>query len=409
MRILFVSQYFWPEDFRANDIVLGLKERGHEVVVVTGLPNYPGGKLFPTYSLFRGPYREEWNGIEIIRSPLLPRGQSNGIKLALNYMSFALLCSVIMLLRRRKADIVFCWMVSPITQVLPAVVAKKLLNVPLVLWVMDLWPDSLFASGRVSNRHLIKLAGNFTGWIYRQCDIILGQSRRFTGHIKKVGRLSHERVSYMPQWEPPVPPTECQPTSLPPFPEGFRIVFTGNVGFSQDFGTIVEAARLLSVRSDIHWIIVGEGDALPWVRERVVEAGLLANFHLVGRYPFGAMPGFYDNADVLLATLRGVEIFSMTIPTKIQSYLSSGKPIITAIDGEVAEIVSESGAGFAVAAGDAESLANAVLRMASLSKQERGEMGERGQQYFRRNFGREELLDRLTTLLNEVAESDSRT
>ncbi|EJC82691.1 glycosyltransferase [Rhizobium leguminosarum bv. trifolii WSM2297] len=408
MRILFVSQYFWPEDFRANDIVLGLKERGHEVVVVTGLPNYPGGKLLPTYSLFRGPYREEWNGIEIIRSPLLPRGQSDGIKLTLNYISFALFCSMIMLFRRRKADIVFCWMVSPITQVLPAIVAKKLLSVPLVLWVMDLWPDSLFASGRVSNRYLIALVGSFTRWIYRRCDIILGQSRRFIGHIKKVGKFSHDRVYYMPQWEPPVLPADLVAISLPPLPEGFRIVFTGNVGFSQDFGTIVEAARRLSARSDIHWIVVGEGDALQWVRERVAEAGLQANFHLLGRYPFGAMPEFYHNADVLLATLRRVEIFSMTIPTKIQSYLSSGRPMITAIDGEVAEIVSESGAGFAVPAGDAESLAGAVLKMASLSKRERAEMGERGQHYFRKNFGRDELLDRLTTLLKEVAESGSR-
>jgi glycosyltransferase involved in cell wall biosynthesis len=299
-------------------------------------------------------------------------------------------------------------MVSPITQVLPAIVAKKLLSVPLVLWVMDLWPDSLSASGRVSNGFLIGVVGNFTRWIYRRCDIILGQSRRFMGHIKKVGRLSHDRIYYMPQWEPPVPPADLEAICLPPLPEGFRIVFTGNVGFSQDFGTIVEAARRLSSRSDIHWIVVGEGDALPWVRERIAEAGLQANFHLLGRYPFGAMPGFYHKADVLLATLRRVEIFSMTIPTKIQSYLSSGKPMITAIDGEVAEIVSESGAGFAVAAGDAESLAGAVLKMASLSKRERLEMGERGQQYFRKNFGRDELLDRLTTLLKEVAKNGSR-
>jgi colanic acid biosynthesis glycosyl transferase WcaI len=405
MRILFISQYFWPEDFRANDIVLGLKERGHDVVVVTGLPNYPGGKLFPAYSLLRGPYKETWNGIEILRSPLLPRGQASGMRLALNYVSFALFSSLAMLFRRRQADIVMCWMVSPITQVIPAIVAKMLLRVPLVLWVMDLWPDSLFASGRVSKGRLIRLAGKLTRWIYRRCDVILGQSRRFVGHIRKTGELSHDRVYYMPQWEPPAPVVDFDESSLPILPDGFRIVFTGNVGFSQDFGTIIEAARRLSARTDIHWVIVGEGDALPWVRQRIAEAALQANFHLLGRYPFSAMPSFYEKADALLATLRQVEIFSMTIPTKIQSYLSSGKPLITAIDGEVAEIISESGAGFAAAAGDGAGLADAVEKMAALSKKERMEMGQRGQEYFRKNFGRDELLDRLTTLLEKEAES----
>lgn len=408
MRVLFLSQYFWPEDFRANDIVMGLTERGHKVTVVTGLPNYPGGSFFEGYTFWRGPFREEWNGVEILRCPLFGRGQSSRLLLALNYVSFAFFCSLMLLFRRRNVDIAFCWMVSPITQVFPAIVAKYTLRVPLVLWVMDLWPDSLSASGRVQNRHIINAMRKVTGWIYRRCDLILGQSRRFVSHIAEVGDLSSERVVYMPQWEPLAPSLDVDPTRIPSFRPGFKVVFTGNIGHSQDFGTVTEAARLLCGTVNVRWIIVGEGDALPHLRERIEKFGLEDNFELVGRYPYEAMKDFYSIADVLLATLRPADAFSRTIPTKIQSYLASGTPLITAIDGEVAEIVSESGAGFAVKAGDAVGLAEAIERMAALTSEERQRMGRRGTDYYHANFDREELLDRLTAFLKEEVEQQSQ-
>jgi colanic acid biosynthesis glycosyl transferase WcaI len=401
MRILFVSQYFWPEDFRANDIVLGLKERGHEVTVVTGLPNYPGGSFFKGYSFFRGPFREEWNGIEILRSPMVRRASSSRIMLALNYITFAIFCSAMLMFRRPKADIVFCWMVSPVTQVFPAIVAKWLLKGRLVLWVMDLWPDSLSASGRVTNSSMIRLMGRVTRWIYQRCDLILGQSRRFVSHITAVGNMPPDKVVYLPQWEPAVGTGRSVAMGRPTLPEGFRVVFTGNVGHSQDFDTILDAAKQLSQQHRIQWIIVGEGDALSSVRERAVELGLTDCIHTPGRYPFEMMPYFYSEADVLLATLKPAEIFSRTIPTKIQSYLTSGKPLVTAIDGEVAEIVKESGAGLAVAAGDASALAAAIEQLFLTSCAERTEMGKRGQAYCTANFDREYLLDRLTALLEE--------
>lgn len=403
MRVLFFSQYFWPEDFRGNDIVAGLVERGHEVTVVTGLPNYPGGELFEGYSFFRGPFREVRNGVEILRCPLIPRGRSSGLQLALNYLSYALFCSLMVLLRRRKTDLVFCWMLTPITQVLPAIVAKYLCRAPLVIWVMDLWPDSLSASGRVNNGIVISVAGALTRWIYRRCDLILGQTRRFVDHIRAVGRLSGDNVGYLPQWEPAPVQHEVDVAGLPVMPDGFRIMFTGNIGHSQDFGTIIEAARLLSARKDIHWVILGAGDALAEVEQRRDALGLQDNFHTLGRHPFETMPYFYGKADVLLATLKPADIFSRTIPTKIQSYLASGRPLITAIDGEVAEVIGESGAGIAVASGDAVALARAVEAMAAKTGEERRRMGEAGRAYFDANFDRETTLDRLVSILSEQA------
>jgi colanic acid biosynthesis glycosyl transferase WcaI len=263
LRILFLSQYFWPEDFRSNDIVVGLKERGCEVTVVTGLPNYPKGKFFTGYGVTRGPYTERWNGVRVVRIPMLARGQANPIKLALNYLSFATVGSLIVPFRlpRREFDVVLCWMVSPITQVLPAIVAKKFTRTPLVLWVMDLWPDSLSASGQVKNRHIVSLAGRLTRWIYRRCDLILGQSRRFAEHIAGVGGFAAKRVGYMPQWEPNQAPQAGG--AIPAMPPGFKVIFTGNIGFSQDFETIIAAADLLRDDPRIQWHIVGDGHALP--------------------------------------------------------------------------------------------------------------------------------------------------
>lgn len=405
LRVLFISQYFWPEDFRANDIVLGLKERGCEVTVVTAFPNYPKGRFFENYNLTCGPYAERWNGIQVLRMPLIARGQSNPIRLALNYLSFAIFGSFLMpfRLKRSEYDVVLCWMVSPVTQVLPAIVAKIYAQAPLVLWVMDLWPDSLFASGLMKNKFVIAVAGRLTRWIYRRSDVILGQSRSFAEHISRVGGFPSQHVGYMPQWEP-TQRRERHGTN-PSMPPGFNVLFTGNIGFSQDFETVIAAADLLRSDSRIHWHIVGDGHALSDVRSQVEVRDLTKCVHIWGRYPSEAMSAFYEAADALLATLRAEEVFTRTIPTKVQAYLASGRPIITAIDGEVTEVIKTSGAGFAARAGDARSLAQAVRAMADLPRGERDEMGRRGKAYYAEQFDREMLLTRLLCVLREAIET----
>jgi colanic acid biosynthesis glycosyl transferase WcaI len=406
MKILFFSQYFFPEEFRANDIVRGLCENGHEVTVVTGLPNYPGGEFFIGYHFFSGPYNETWEGIKIIRMPLFRRGEASRVGLALNYLSFAFFSSILAPFRLRgDYDIVLCWMVSPVTQVIPAIVAKKLNAAPLVLWVMDLWPDSLSASGQIRNRFIVRMARSVTRWVYRNCDRILGQSRSFASHIAGVAGVPAENVGYMPQWEPDIAEKDV---AIPSLPAGFRVMFTGNVGNAQDFGTVIAAASILRERQDIHWIIIGEGLALADARRQVRSLGLETNFHFLGRFPIEAMPAFYQKADVLLATLRPADIFARTIPTKILSYLASEVPLITAIDGEVTRLVNESGAGMAVPSGQASLLAEAVKKMADIPKAKRREMGSRGRRYFLENFDRSRLLARLSSLLQEEVDKHVR-
>lgn len=406
-RVLFISQYFWPEHFRANDIVLGLKERGCEVTVVTGLPNYPQGSFFEGYGLMKGPYAERWNDIRIIRIPMFARGRSSKVKLAFNYLSFAVLGSVLIPFRlvRSDYDIILCWMVSPITQVLPAIVAKKLTQRPLVLWVMDLWPDSLSASGQVNNRWVIDLAGRLTRWVYRRCDKILGQSQRFAQHIARIGGFASHQIDYMPQWETVQPPSTT--TAVPELPAAFNILFAGNIGFSQDFETVIAAADILRDKSRIQWHIVGDGHALPFVRKEIKRLNLGSCIHIWGRYPPSTMNAFYDAADVLLATLRAEEVFTRTIPTKVQAYLASGKPMVTAIDGEVADLIRKSGAGIAARAGDPVSLAQAIHAMANMTPDQRTEMGAKGRSYYAEYFDREILLSRLVGFLRDAVRSSA--
>lgn len=404
MRLLFLSQYFWPEDFRSNDIVRGLRDRGFKVTIVTGLPNYPQGRFFKGYGIFRGPFRETWEGFDVTRIPHLERGKGSGIRLALNYISFAIMGALVLRFQRNlDYDAVLCWMPSPVTQVVPAIVAKHRAGAPLILWVMDLWPDSLFASGRMRNRALVRAAGLLTRWVYRRCDLIIGQSRRFAEHIAGVAGLPAEQVEYVPQWELQAAVGDVNTVAIPPIPAGFRVLFTGNTGYSQDLGVMLEAARILKSEHPIQWIVVGDGQALLALKRRSTELGVDDVVHFMGRFPPEIMPAFHAQADALLATLRPEEIFSRTIPTKIQSYLASGLPLVTAIDGEVADMIAQSGAGASAPAGDARGLADAVLGLARSDVESRREMGRKGKAYYDANFRRDVLLDRLAKLIRDAA------
>lgn len=404
MRLLFLSQYFWPENFRSNDIVKGLRDRGFEITIVTGLPNYPQGRFFKGYGVLTGPFREMWEGFDVIRVPHLARGGGSGVKLVLNYLTFAFVGSLVLPFRlRRDYDAVLCWMPSPVTQVVPAIVAKRHAGAPLLLWVMDLWPDSLFASGRVRNGTAVRAAGLLTRWVYRNCDVIIGQSRGFAAHISGVADIPAEQVEYVPQWELQAAPGAADFTSLPRLPEGFRVLFTGNVGYSQDLDVMLEAALITRAAHPIQWIVVGDGQALPALKRRSKELGVDDVVHFLGRFPPEAMAAFHARADALLATLRPEEIFSRTIPTKIQSYLASGLPLVTAIDGEVADMIAASEAGVTAPAGDPHGLAAAVLRLARSNEESRREMGRKGKAYYEAHFRRDVLLDRLAGMIRDAA------
>lgn len=393
MRILIVSQYFWPESFRINDLAIGLVEKGHEVTVLTGIPNYPFGKFYKGYGLFNN-LRQDYFGAKVIRIPVIPRARGGILRLVLNYLSFTFSSAFLSLfLCRGKFDLIF-FSHSPVAEGLPAVLLKKIRKVPLIFYIVDLWPDALSAVGAIKSPFILNGLGKIMRFIYKQCDQILVSSPGFIERIKAMG-IDGSMINYWPQWAEDsyqIIPAEENSTETKELPSGFRIMFAGNIGAAQGFETIIKAADKLKDFSNIHWVILGDGRMKPWVEEEIRLRKLENTVHLLGRRPVELMPRYFALANVLLVSLKSDPIFALTFPAKIQSYMACGRPILACLDGEGAKIIQESGAGISCPADNYESLVEAVLKMHNCSEIERKEMGLKGRAYFEKHFTRNILL-----------------
>ena len=330
MNIILITQYFWPENFRINDLTTGLKERGHAIEVLTGLPNYPSGRLFNGYG-FLNRRKDIYNGIHIHRVPLVPRGSGSSIRLALNFISFASLASLMApIFCRNQYDVILVYEPSPITVGIPAIVLKLFKSAPIIFWMQDLWPESLSATGAVRSRTVLKLVELLVRLIYKSCDRILVQSRAFIPAIKRLGGESEGILFYPNSAETLYRPVEVEKDAPERtlMPEGFRVMFAGNIGAAQAFPSILSAAERLKEHRHIHWIILGDGRMLEWVKAEVRQRKLEKTFHLLGRFPAEAMPRFFSLSDALLVTLKNEPIFSITIPSKVQSSSPVQNPLL---------------------------------------------------------------------------------
>ena len=404
MRLLVVTQYFWPEDFRINELVAELVRRGHDVTVLTGKPNYPGGVVFEEFR--RAPERfSTYAGATVMRAPMLARGTGK-LRLLVNYLSFAVSATVVGAARlaSKHFDAVFVFEPSPVTVGVPAVVLRALRRWPVAFWVLDQWPESLAAVGVLRSPRLLDVVGRIVRAIYTRCDVILSPSRLLVSRIATYCPPG-QRIEYFPNWiesayegaaETPAPEVPLRAGS-------FNILFAGNIGEAQDFPTILAAADQLRDRHDIQWLIVGDGRMASWVREEIARRNLAGCVRLLGRFPQERMPSFFQHANALLVTLKPHSVFAMTAPGKIQSYLAAGRPVLAALDGEGASVIEEAGAGFAGPAGDPERLAQNVVRLADLSVAERARLGANGAAYAAREFNRGILVERLERWLQEIA------
>lgn len=405
MRILVVSQQFWPENFRINDLAAELVNRGHKVTVLTGLPNYPEGQVFDYYRAAPDEY-SQYKDINIVRVPIIARG-SNRFSLVLNYISFALSASVIgaFKLRKQAFDVIFTFEPSPVTVGIPAGILRKIKRAPMVFWVLDLWPETLSAVGAVRNTLLLKLVGWLVRMIYRNCDLILAQSKSFISQIRKYSGPD-KKVEYFPSWSELEFTMNQEPAAseIPIKSNTFNILFAGNIGEAQDFPNILKAVKILKDHSNIRWHIVGDGRLAPWVRSYIEEHDLQKNIFLYGRFPLERMPSFFKHADALLISLKNDPIFAMTIPGKLQTYLSAGIPILGMIDGEGADLIERSSVGLTCRAGNADGLANIILELSSMSQNTLIAMGKRGSEIMSSEFDRTHLIDRLENWLLELHE-----
>jgi glycosyltransferase involved in cell wall biosynthesis len=405
MKVLIWTQYFWPENFHINAVARSLHEQGMEVTILTGKPNYPEGKIFEGYKA-TGIQQEEYSGFEVIRIPLRQRGKNSGKGMVLNYLSF--IASGYLFapyaLRGRKFDVVFVYAPSPLLQALPAIYVAWLKRAPLVTWVQDVWPDALEATGFIKSRWILGLVGLAVRYIYFFSDSILIQSEGFRA---SVGRWTSKKdsIRYFPNSAESTP-LELSTTNqglriANAIAQGFSVVFAGNIGTAQSCETIIEAAKLLKPFENIKFYLVGNGSMEESISKSVVD-GSLDNVVMTGRVPPEDMALIYASASVLLLTLRDEPTLSATIPSKLQSYLAAGKPIIASSNGESANVVIKANSGLACQAGDASALAEAAIKLYEMQPEERVRLGENGREYFKAHYQLQNRVAELITHFDDV-------
>lgn len=397
--ILIISPHFHPANFKCNDVAFELARQGHKVTVLSDIPNYPKGEFYDGYGYFKR-RREVVDGVEIIRTGVIPRGKGGGVMLALNYLSFALTACIracFMALSHRY-DTILVHQTSPVTVGIPAVIIKKMQKrARLLFWVLDLWPESLQAAGGINNKYILGVFEGVAKMCYRNADRILISSRGFRKSICDKGDFA-DKLTYFPNWAEEAL-TAVQDYKLPDMPEGFKVMFAGNIGEAQDFDNTLAAAKLLADRKDIHFILVGDGRKRPWVEEYIKNNALQDTVHWVGRHPLESMGKFFEQADVLYFALKDSLIFNLTCPAKVQAYMSAGKPVLAMLNGEGADIVKEAGCGLAVPASDSEALAKTIEDMAAMPKEELQRMGQAGKEYCSQHFAFRSNMDILNELL----------
>jgi glycosyltransferase involved in cell wall biosynthesis len=399
MNLLVVSQYFWPENFRINDLCVELKKRGHHVSVLTGNPNYPNGKFKEGYSFFNCQV-QYFEGIKIYRSPIISRGKGRGLRLIINYLSFVLFSTIRLFFIKEKFDKVLVYQLSPGTIGIPAIIAGKYFKCPIIFYIQDLWPESLTDAGGINSKMVINFTDNMMNYFYNKSEFILVQSRGFINHLVKKG-LSEAKIKYIPNTSEsfyrPVEKTEQYKNM---FPEGFNILFAGNIGFAQDFETIIKAAKELDKKNiHVNWIILGDGRAKPSAMSLIKELNLENRFFFLGVFPSEEMPHFFSCADLLLVSLKKSKIFSITIPSKIQSYLACKKPIIANLDGIGADIISESKSGLCSDSGDYNNLSNNIKIYLAMPDSRRQEFAQNGHKFYLKEFERNIIYNKLEAIL----------
>lgn len=396
MKILVSSQHFWPENFRINDLVQALIDRGLEVDVLTGKPNYPEGQYYPGYRGW-GCQEEQWSGCTVFRVPLAARGAGGALRLVINYLSFigAGLLFAPWLLRRRRYSVIFVYASSPLLQAIPAIFLAWRKRCPLIIWVQDLWPESLAATGYVRNRFILTGVGRIVRFIYRHSDLLLIQSRAFRPSVAEAA--AGQPIVYYPNFVEAAfraPPNGTQQPDVAGLDTGFPVVFAGNIGTAQAVDVIPAAAELLRDYADIRFVVLGGGSRRNWLRREVQVRGL-SNVYIPGRYPLEAMPGILRKASALLVTLADKPVFSATVPSRLQTCLATGRPVVVSMNGEGARLVMEAEAGLAAPAEDPRALADAILQLYRMAPADRDKMGENGRRYASRYFDRDLLIDQL--------------
>jgi glycosyltransferase involved in cell wall biosynthesis len=396
MRILFLSQWFTPEPFfKGLSFAKALKERGHEVEVLTGFPNYPEGKLYQGYRQ-RMLQRENMGGVTVLRVPLYPSHDSSTVRRMANYSSFALSATLIGAFSVRPADVMYVYH-PPATVALPAAAIGRIRRIPFVYDIQDLWPDTLDATGMMDSKLLHKTVDLWCRRTYRAAARIVVLSPGFKAKLVERG-VPPDKINVIYNW--------CEEGQIGKGTRNealarelgmagrFNIVFAGTMGKAQALDAVLDAAKILSGKDPaVQFVFIGGGIEVERLRRISTENGL-SNVLFLPRRPFSEIGEVLSLADVLLVHLKDDPLFRITIPSKIQAYLAMGRPILAGVRGDAADLVRTSGAGLVCAPEDAGSMADAVERFFRMPKSQLDELGENGRAFYRRELAMTIGIDR---------------
>lgn len=399
--ILVISQYFFPENFRINDICKQWVSKGYKVTVVTGIPNYPQGKFFKGYGLFKK-RNEVYEGIEIVRLPIISRGNSS-IRLVLNYLSFVVSGGIWSLFSNLKPTHIFIFEVSPMTQALPGVWFAQRKNVPCLLYVQDLWPENVEIVTGIKNPFIIQSIGKMVDYIYKHSTKILTTSNSFVTAIESRG-VPRDKIQFWPQYAEDFY-QEFINESNNDNVEELSIVFTGNIGTAQGLEMLpYVAARLKNMKlsKKIVFTLVGDGRYKSELKKMITNQNVEEYFTFIDRQPAEQIPIILSRHDIALLTLANDKLFSMTIPAKLQSYMACGMPIIGSVNGESAKIIGESEAGMISSPGDVEGFVHNINAFANLSIQDLEFMSVSSKKYYKKHFHKDMLLEQMDRELDKT-------
>lgn len=395
MKVLVVSQYFYPENFRINDLVVELKKRNHEVTVLTGKPNYPQGEYYSGYS-FKGNDNEIWNDVEIIRVPLRSR-KTGAFNLMRNYLSFVWHANKKAKKINKDFDIIYVFEVSPITVALPAIKLKKRLNIPVIMNVQDLWPENIIAVTGINNAFIISIVDKLVNYIYKHCDLLLCASPSFVERITKRG-IDQSKVKYWPQYSI-VSKSNLDSNIFNN--DKFNITFTGNIGEAQGIDIAIKAADKLR-NENIHWNFIGNGRSKEKMELLVKKLNLESHISFYGFIEENKIPQYLESSDAALLILKPDPIFEMTIPAKLQTYLSCGIPILGCVSGEGKRIIEDAHCGVISHEISVEALVKATRELINLDQKEIDNYKLNAYQYGLNNFNKDNLIKELERYMEEL-------
>lgn len=407
-RILLLTQWFDPEPtFKGLVFARELVRQGFEVEVLTGFPNYPGGKLYPGYTL-KWLQRERIDGVLVTRVPLYPSHDQSAIRRVLNYVTFATSALLYGLLGAKKPDVIYAYH-PPLTVGMVAVFIRFFRKVPVVYDIQDMWPDTLRATGMIANLHALKLVTRVCDWVYDNVDHIVVLSAGFKRLLVERG-VADRKVDVVYNWCDEASlssPTGAVPTAFPSS-DKFRILFAGNMGKAQALGAVLDAAKLISLQCpEICFVFLGGGVELESLRQ-TAKKNELENVFFLPAVPMAEVGGLLVAADALLVHLKKDPLFRITIPSKIQAYMAVGKPILMAVDGDAADLVKEGNCGVIAESQNPESIAAAAIQLFRSDASVRIAMGENSRNFYQQHLSLREGAKRFGDILRRLSGSASK-